>query len=158
MSADLLQSAAPVAVPPPEPQAPEIPEKFRDPATGELRVEAGEDLVLGKPAFHEQLLSLQREPLKLRAGCHRPRKRLLEEHGCRSNGQGQGPHPLAAGQERLTGRITVIHREFDGGLLHGPIGLHDHRLPQGDVLLVVEPLDVGGGPTLDAKRQFQISL
>ena len=124
----------------------------------DLGVEAGKDLVFGETLLDEQLLPLQREPLKLGPRREGAGQRLLEHGGSRSDRIGQGWHPSAAREQRLAGRIAVEHREVDRGLLHGAVGLHDHRLTEGDILLVIDPLDVGHGPAIDAEPDFHVAL
>ncbi len=74
----------------------------------ELSFDSRERLVDGELAFHEQLLALERKPLKLRPRRRCPRERLLERFDGRLHGCGQRPHPAAAGQQGPSACVPVI--------------------------------------------------
>ena len=110
--------------------------------SGELAIEIGERLVGGEPPFDEELFALQGKPPELGPRSQRSGKRLLVEGNCGLHRLRHRSHPAAAGKERAAGGVTMIEGEIDGGLLHRPVGLDDQTVAEGDVLLVVNPLDI----------------
>ena len=124
----------------------------------DLGVEPGECLVFREAALHEEFFPLQGEPLKFGPGGERPGERLLKHHRARRHGLGQGPHPGAAREQGLAARVAIIQREVDRRLLHRAVGLHHRRLAEGDVLLIVDPFDVGDRPAFDPKPDLHVAL
>ena len=114
-------------------------------------------MVGGEPPFDEELFALQGEPPKLGPRSQRSGKRLLVEGNGRLHRLRHRSHPAAAGKERLPRGIAVIEGEIDGGLLHRPVGLDDQTVTEGDVLLVVDPLDVRRRAPCHLLLQFAVA-